>query len=80
MKSSILALGFALSVSVLFVGTANAEIRCSKAVSKDACLTINNATPKPKQNRTLANNSCCYSCAACGGEMVQGICATCSVR
>jgi hypothetical protein len=81
MRTTIVALIFALSASWALSGTANAEIQCSKAVSKEACLAINDATPKPKQDKASWQTAgCCYSCSACGASVVQGQCTVCAVH
>jgi hypothetical protein len=81
MRATIVTLIFALSASLVLSGPANAAIQCSKAVSKDACLEINDATPKPKQDRASWQTAgCCYSCSACGAAVVQGQCTVCAVH
>jgi hypothetical protein len=83
MKSFLVAIGIACAVTLAGGGVGYSDpvkIECAKAMSKDACLTLNNASPKAKSDHTVANSSCCYGCAACGANMVDGICATCSVR
>jgi hypothetical protein len=81
MKSMILAVALSLAINITGGGAGNAEtFKCPKAVSVDACITLNSATPVPKKDRSVANNSCCYGCDQCGANMVNGYCATCSAR